>query len=124
MNFLQVLKDLKVEAERLGFRDFDYERELNVGFSGGEKKKSEILQMLMYRPRFALLDEPDSGLDKRSVELLAERLSTLSYPTCLVIVSHHDRLLEAVQVTQTYTLGGADSGGGGVGPGGNVVGGR
>lgn len=103
-NFLDVLENLQREAANLGFRDFDYNRDLNVGFSGGEKKKSEILQMLMLKPRFAFLDEPDSGLDKKSVGLLAERLANLGYPSTLVIISHHDRLLAAVNPSETYTL--------------------
>lgn len=103
-NFLDVLENLQREAANLGFRDFDYNRDLNVGFSGGEKKKSEILQMLMIKPRFAFLDEPDSGLDKKSVGLLAERLANLGYPSTLVIISHHDRLLAAVNPSETYML--------------------
>ena len=92
-NFLEALNELNSEAKRLGFRHFDPERDLNVGFSGGEKKKSEILQMLILKPRFAFLDEPDSGLDKPSVKELGEQLSKLDYPTTLVIISHHDHLL-------------------------------
>lgn len=103
-NFLEVLGELKEEALALGFVDFDADRDLNAGFSGGEKKKSEVLQMLMLRPRFGFLDEPDSGLDKKSVELVAKRLAKIDYPTCLVIVSHHDRLLGALEIDETYTL--------------------
>jgi Fe-S cluster assembly ATP-binding protein len=106
-NFIEVLTQLGEEARGLGFREFDPERELNVGFSGGEKKKSEILQMLMLRPRFAFLDEPDSGLDKKSVALLAARLQRLDYPTSLILITHHDQVLEAVAPEQTYDLGAA-----------------
>lgn len=105
VNFQKVLDNLKEEATALGFRDFDYMRDANVGFSGGEKKKSEILQMLMLRPRFAFLDEPDSGLDKKSVGLLAKRLTQLDFPVCLVVISHHDKLLSAINPTKSYTLG-------------------
>lgn len=103
-NFLEVLTRLKTEAEKLGFKDFDYERDLNVGFSGGEKKKSEILQMLILRPRFAFLDEPDSGLDKPSVKELGERLSALDYSTSLIVISHHDHLLETLKPDFTYNM--------------------
>ena len=79
-NFFDVLDELKQDARRLGFDDFDPQRQLNAGFSGGEKKKSEILQMLAIRPRFALLDEPDSGLDRDSVSrLITWRSSSLVY---------------------------------------------
>ena len=103
-NFLEALAELRDETEGLGFADFKVERELNVGFSGGEKKKSEILQMLALRPRFAFLDEPDSGLDKKSVELVAKRLANLEYPTCLVVVSHQERLLGELKLDKTYEL--------------------
>lgn len=106
-NYLEALERLQQEAKRLGFNDFDYNRDLNVGFSGGEKKKSEILQMLVLKPRFAFLDEPDSGLDKPSVKKLAERLADLDYPTSLIIISHHDRLLQSVKLSKTYTLKGS-----------------
>lgn len=103
-NFLEALNELNSEAKRLGFRHFDPERDLNVGFSGGEKKKSEILQMLILKPRIAFLDEPDSGLDKPSVRELGEQLSKLNYPTTLIIISHHDHLLEAVKPDVTYDM--------------------
>lgn len=103
-NFLEVLNQLQTEAASLGFQHFDYNRDLNVGFSGGEKKKSEILQMLILKPRFAFLDEPDSGLDKISVKYLSARLRALDYPTTLVIISHHDQLLAAVHPTTTYDM--------------------
>ena len=103
-NFLEVLNQLQTEAANLGFQRFDYNRDLNVGFSGGEKKKSEILQMLILKPRFAFLDEPDSGLDKISVKYLSARLRALDYPTTLIIISHHDQLLAAVHPTTTYDM--------------------
>lgn len=103
-NFLEVLNQLQTEAASLGFQHFDYNRDLNVGFSGGEKKKSEILQMLILNPRFAFLDEPDSGLDKISVKYLSARLRALDYPTTLIIISHHDQLLAAVHPTTTYDM--------------------
>ena len=103
-NFLEVLNQLQTEATNLGFQHFDYNRDLNVGFSGGEKKKSEILQMLILKPRFAFLDEPDSGLDKISVKYLSDRLRALDYPTTLIIISHHDQLLAAVHPTTTYDM--------------------
>ena len=102
--FNDILTNLQTNAKKLGFRNFDYNRDLNVGFSGGEKKKSEILQMLALKPRFAFLDEPDSGLDKISVRRLAELLNEINYPTTLVIVSHHDYLLNSFNNLTTYNL--------------------
>lgn len=103
-NFLEVLDQLQREAKILGFTNFDPNRDLNVGFSGGEKKKSEILQMLLLQPRFAFLDEPDSGLDKVSVKLLSQRLRQLNYPTTLILITHHDQLLQAINPQATYNM--------------------
>jgi len=70
-------------------------RYLNDGFSDGEKKRMEILQMAMLQPRFAILDETDSGLDSDTVRVLSEGLSKLSGPQMgVLIITHHDRLLE------------------------------
>ena len=60
--------------------------------------------MLAIRPRFALLDEPDSGLDRDSVSRLAERLLAIDYPTSLIVISHHDHLLNELKPTVTYNL--------------------
>ena len=97
-DFSVVLKNLQQNAALLGFTNFDYHRDLNVGFSGGEKKKSEILQMLALRPRFAFLDEPDSGLDQQSVQLLSNCLHNLDYPTSLIIITHNQQLLDSLAV--------------------------
>lgn len=97
-DFSVVLKNLQQNAALLGFTNFDYHRDLNVGFSGGEKKKSEILQMLALRPRFAFLDEPDSGLDQQSVQLLSNYLHNLDYPTSLIIITHNQQLLDSLAV--------------------------
>lgn len=70
-------------------------RYLNEGFSGGEKKRMEILQMAMLKPRFAILDETDSGLDSDAVRVVSEGLSKLAGPEMAVlIITHHERLLE------------------------------
>lgn len=97
-DFSVVLKNLQQNAALLGFTNFDYHRDLNVGFSGGEKKKSEILQMLALRPRFAFLDEPDSGLDQQSVQLLSNCLHNLDYPASLIIITHNQQLLDNLAV--------------------------
>ena len=82
------------------------ERDLNVGFSGGEKKKAEILQMLMLEPRLAILDETDSGLDvdavrtvSQGVQLYRERLHG-----SLLIITHSTRILEALRVDATHVM--------------------
>lgn len=81
------------------------QRYVNVGFSGGEKKKSEILQMLMLRPKLAILDETDSGLDVDAVQVVTKGI--LQYKNAdnsLLIISHSTRLLDALPVDKVHIL--------------------
>ena len=84
--------------ERMTALDMDHEfarRYLNDGFSGGEKKRMEILQLAMLQPRFAILDETDSGLDSDAVRVVSEGLAKLAGPQMgVLIITHHERLLE------------------------------
>lgn len=105
IDFSSTLNELTANAQRLGFNNFDYRRDVNVGFSGGEKKKSEILQMLALKPRLAILDEPDSGLDKASIKKLATALNNINYPTTLIVISHNNDLLNSLDLTATYDMG-------------------
>ena len=81
------------------------ERAINVGLSGGEKKRAEILQMLMLRPKFAVLDETDSGLDVDSLKIVSKGISTLKGPGfgCLLI-THYQRILNHIQPDAVYIL--------------------
>lgn len=81
-------------------------RDLNVGFSGGEKKKSEILQMLMLEPRFIILDETDSGLDVDAVKVVAEAIKQYQKEksACVLIITHNQRLTDALGVTKTHIM--------------------
>ena len=82
------------------------ERDLNVGFSGGEKKKAEILQMLMLEPKLAILDETDSGLDVDAVRTVSQGVQ-LYREQChgtLLIITHSTRILEALHVDQTHVM--------------------
>ena len=83
-----------------GFRD------LNVGFSGGEKKKAEILQMLMLEPKLAILDETDSGLDVDAVRTVSEGVRLFREKThgSLLIITHSTRILEALRVDRTHVM--------------------
>ncbi len=84
----QVMSELNMDPEFA-------RRYLNEGFSGGEKKRMEILQMAMLKPRFAILDETDSGLDSDAVRVVSEGLSKLAGPEMAVLmITHHERLLE------------------------------
>lgn len=88
---------LKQKAEIINYPDYLLKRNLNEGFSGGEKKKTEILQMLILEPKYVLLDEIDSGLDRNSVKEVFEGLQKYhaNFPqTSFVIISHYDKVIE------------------------------
>jgi len=94
--------------ERMGELSMDTEfarRYLNDGFSGGEKKRMEILQMAMLKPRFALLDETDSGLDSDAVKVVSEGVNRLCGPEMgVLIITHHERLLEFNKPQFTHVM--------------------
>ncbi len=98
-------KELTTLMESLGM-DVDFARRyLNDGFSGGEKKRMEILQLAMLRPKFAILDETDSGLDSDAVRVVSEGLAKLSGPDMgVLIITHHERLLEFNRPLQTHVM--------------------
>lgn len=81
------------------------DRELNVGFSGGEKKRSELLQAYILRPKVALLDEPDSGVDVDAVKLIADVIRELvRNGTAVLIITHYPRILEHVPPSRVFVL--------------------
>ena len=82
------------------------ERELNVGFSGGEKKKAEILQMLMLKPSLAILDETDSGLDVDAVRTVSKGVEEFQKDRSrgLLIITHNAQILESLQVDYTHVM--------------------
>ena len=95
------------ETMKLLAMDESYaERDLNVGFSGGEKKKAEILQMLMLEPKLAILDETDSGLDVDAVRTVSEgvRLYRERVHGSLLIITHSTRILEALHVDAAHVM--------------------
>jgi len=94
--------------ERMNALNMDPEfarRYLNDGFSGGEKKRMEILQMAMLQPKFAILDETDSGLDSDAVRVVSEGLAKLAGPNMgVLIITHHERLLEFNPPKYTHVM--------------------
>lgn len=92
--FRQQLTD---KAEQLAFSKDITGRSLNVGFSGGEKKKAEILQLALLKPEFAVLDEPDSGLDVDSLKYIAKTILSLNYPLGLILITHYQRILHYIK---------------------------
>ena len=96
--------------------DFDMlKRSLNVGFSGGEKKRMEILQMAMLSPRFLILDETDSGLDIDALRIVSEGVNALRSPERgMLVITHYQRLLDYIKPDRVHVLAGGrivDSGG-------------
>ena len=80
-------------------------RSVNEGFSGGEKKRSEILQMAMLEPRFALMDETDSGLDIDALRLVAEGVNALRDPSrAMLVITHYQRLLDYIVPDRIHVL--------------------
>ena len=92
------LKLIKEKAELLGIPEDRLKRQLNVGFSGGEKKRNEALQLMMLNPSLAILDETDSGLDVDAFKVVADAInSTRNKNNSMLIITHYQRLLERIQ---------------------------
>ncbi len=89
------MKDMRGNISSLKLGDEFIGRSLNQGFSGGEKKKAEVLQMAMLKPGIAILDEPDSGLDIDAIKVVAENINKIADSTKpgLLIITHHTRIL-------------------------------
>jgi Fe-S cluster assembly ATP-binding protein len=98
-------KELRERMTELGM-DMEFARRyLNDGFSGGEKKRMEILQLAMLQPQFAILDETDSGLDSDAVRVVSEGLNRLAGPEMgVLIITHHERLLEFNRPHYTHVM--------------------
>jgi len=99
----------KAASEQMKVLNMDpsyLDRELNVGFSGGEKKKAEIFQLLMLKPKLAILDETDSGLDVDAVRIVSEGVKAYQEQThgSLLIITHSTKILESLSVDKVHVL--------------------
>ena len=106
VKFKDFKKELN-EALQILHMDSEYSlRDLNVGFSGGEKKKAEILQLLMLKPKLAILDETDSGLDVDAVRTVSEGIEAFQQRQdgALLIITHSTKILESLDVDVTHVL--------------------
>ena len=101
----EFLKLARAKAGELKI-DFDMlKRALNVGFSGGEKKRMEILQMAMLSPRFLILDETDSGLDIDALRIVADGVNALRSPDrAMLVITHYQRLLDYIKPDRVHVL--------------------
>lgn len=99
-------KELERAMELLDMDPSYAERDLNVGFSGGEKKKAEMLQLIMLKPDLAILDETDSGLDVDAVRIVSDGISQYQkqHGGSLLIITHSTRLLERIHVDKTHVM--------------------
>ena len=102
---LTFLKLIKEKASELGIDEKFLSRQLNVGFSGGEKKKNEILQMKLLQPKLSILDETDSGLDIDALKIVSEGVNTLrSKENSFLIITHYQRLLDYIKPDFVHVL--------------------
>ena len=101
----EFLKVIKHKAEMVEMKQEFLKRSVNAGFSGGEKKRNEILQMAMLEPKLALLDETDSGLDIDALKIVSQGINAMRSPDrAIILVTHYQRLLDYIVPDQVHVL--------------------
>lgn len=104
---LEFVKLVRAAATELGIKDDMLKRAVNVGFSGGEKKRYEILQMALLKPSLAILDETDSGLDVDALKIVSDGVNTLrSAERGMLVITHYQRLLNHIVPDYVHILAG------------------
>lgn len=105
LNPAQFLKAMKIQLEMLGMDPSMIQRSLNAGFSGGEKKRNEILQMSILEPEFIILDEIDSGLDIDALKAVAEGINRIkNEERTLLVITHYRRILDYIHPDYIHVL--------------------
>ena len=105
MDAASFLRLAREKSRGLGMNDDMLKRQLNVGFSGGEKKRNEILQMAMLEPKLAILDETDSGLDIDALKTVAEGVNALRAPgRGMLVITHYQRLLDFIKPDVVHVM--------------------
>ncbi|MGD1934979.1 MAG: Fe-S cluster assembly ATPase SufC [Candidatus Phaeomarinobacter sp.] len=105
LDAVRFLKLVREKAKALNISDDMLKRPLNVGFSGGEKKRAETLQMALLEPTFAVLDETDSGLDVDAMRVVAEGVNALRSPErSMLVITHYQRLLDHIVPDHVHIL--------------------
>ncbi len=105
LDAMQFLKLIRQKTQELGMSDEMLKRAVNVGFSGGEKKRNEILQMAVLEPKLAVLDETDSGLDIDALKTVADGVNALRSPErSMLVITHYQRLLTYIVPDQVHVL--------------------
>jgi len=101
----EFMKKVRAAADKLGVNQEMLRRPLNVGFSGGEKKRMEVLQMVLLEPKIAILDETDSGLDIDALRIVAEGVNALRSPErSFLVITHYQRLLDYIVPDTVHVL--------------------
>lgn len=107
LDAIQFLKLLRAKAQELGMDEAMLKRAVNVGFSGGEKKRNEILQMALLEPTLCLLDETDSGLDIDALRVVADGVNRLrGNDRAMLVITHYQRLLDYIKPDRVHVLAG------------------
>ncbi|MAF95326.1 MAG: Fe-S cluster assembly ATPase SufC [Rhodospirillaceae bacterium] len=105
LDAMQFIKLMREKTKELGISEDMLKRAVNVGFSGGEKKRNEILQMAILNPTLAVLDETDSGLDIDALKVVAEGVNKLRAPErSILIITHYQRLLDHIIPDKVHVL--------------------
>lgn len=105
LDAIGLLKLMKTKCKELGISDEMMKRAVNVGFSGGEKKRNEVLQMAMLEPKFAVLDETDSGLDIDALRIVADGVNALrAKDRSFLVITHYQRLLDYIKPDKVHVL--------------------
>lgn len=105
LDALKFMKMLRVKTKELNMSDDMLKRAVNVGFSGGEKKRNEVLQMAVLEPRLAILDETDSGLDIDALKIVSEGVNALRSPErSTLLITHYQRLLDYIVPDKVHVL--------------------
>ena len=105
MDAARFLRLAREKSRALGMNDEMLKRQLNVGFSGGEKKRNEILQMAMLEPKLAILDETDSGLDIDALKTVADGVNALRAPDRgMLVITHYQRLLDFIKPDVVHVM--------------------
>ena len=101
----ELKKEIEKDVEELNMNPHLIQRNLNVGFSGGEKKKNEILQMLVLKPKLAILDETDSGLDVDAIKIVSKGIEMFKNDdNAVLIITHNTRILNHLKVDYVHVL--------------------
>ncbi|MBX3679814.1 Fe-S cluster assembly ATPase SufC [Cognatazoarcus halotolerans] len=102
---MDFLTRVKAEMKAVGMKEEFLYRSVNEGFSGGEKKRNEVLQMALLEPRLAILDETDSGLDIDALKVVADGVNRLRSPDrALIVITHYQRLLDYIVPDKVHVL--------------------